>query len=197
MLLASLTTGFSHLTYSLPFIILPAFVPLVTSLSLEKMMEWTPLFLLMDMLLIPLVGKIVKRFEPWEVLCGSGGVLVLSLLPLWIGINGAGASYVIFLRLWIILWGVVFLCPVTLWIHELCVTQECQKEKYTVVGMGTALGGGLIGRMSPAILLWLWYKTEMLWVMALYPCLIFLLTIVAVYKGNFSIQKRRKTDEKI
>ena len=105
--------------------------------------------LVFDMFAIPLVGGYIKRFSAEIVMSVASGVLAITISPLWYYIDNSSIIYICFVRFWIVIWGIVFLCPLNLWNYK----QVSGDEKYIVVGMGTSLGACTIGKLSSSICL--------------------------------------------
>lgn len=173
----AIATGFGHITAAIPFIFMNGFIPLITSISLKTMMIFNTLLLILDMIMIPLVGRVTLKYESTKVMTVASIILALSIIPLFSFLPGASLSYVIFVRLWIVFWGVVFLCPLNFWFHGLFDL----REKYLLVGMGGALGAGTIGRLTTPFCLWLWYVSEWTGLPAVYLALMMLATAYSIY----------------
>lgn len=120
----ALGTGFGHLTYSIPFVFMNTFIPQITSISLETMMLLNTTLLIFDMVMIPFMGRFLIRFEATTVMATASLVLSLTLIPLFAYLPNATLGYVIFVRLWIVFWGIVFLCPLNFWFKSLFNTSE-------------------------------------------------------------------------
>lgn len=176
----ALGAGFGHLTYSIPFVFMNNFIPLITSISLETMMILNTTLLVFDMIMIPFMGRFLVRFEASKVMVTASLVLTLTIIPLFSYLPGASLEYVIFVRIWIVFWGVVFLCPLNFWIKSLFNTPE----QYLLVGMGTALGASSIGRLTTPFCLWLWYVSGLSAVPALYVAFLTLITAYGVYTSR-------------
>jgi MFS family permease len=172
----ALITNISWLTYTVPFVFLNTFIPLINQISLSEMMALNTLFLGADMVLIPFFGEFIKKFPIKKVMMGSGLVLSLSILPLFYFLNQASLGYVTFVRSWIVVWGLVYLCP----LNVLYLDQFKGNKKYLLIGMGNALSAATIGRLTPAICLFLWHQTGWIWAPALYMFLFFILGVIAV-----------------
>lgn len=183
ILRVSLGVGFGHITYSLPFVFMNSFIPLITSISLETMMILNTTLLVFDMVMIPFVGRFLIRFEATTVMVAASLVLALTIIPLFAYLPNASLGYVIFVRLWIVFWGVVFLCPLNFWFKTLFNTPE----QYLLVGMGTALGASAIGRSTTPLCLWLWYMSDLPTVPALYIGIFMLITAYGIQ----TTQKRK------
>lgn len=169
----AIATSFSSLTYTISFIVMNSFVPLVTSISLTTMMTLNTSLLIFDMLAIPLLGAISCNYQPRKIMLSSCLILALTIVPLWVCLQGASLWYVTFVRFWIVFWGVLFLCPLNLW----CKNLLNSADQYLVIGMGSAFAAATVGRLTPVICLSLWYFTGSSLSIALYILAIILVTI--------------------
>ena len=148
--------SFSHVTYTIPFIFMNSFVPLVTSISLKTMMELNTILLIFDTILIHIMGPIIAKMSPSKVMGITSLILGMTIIPLFQAIPGSSIEYVIFARVWIVFWGVAFMCPMNFWLKGLFKGPE----QYFLVGMGNALGAATIGRTITPLCLWAWYTTQ-------------------------------------
>lgn len=171
---------FSHLTYAVPFVFMNNFVPLITTITLKTMMVLNTSLLLFDMLLIPIIGKLTARYSMYNVMIYSSAILTSTIIPLFMFLPQASLTYVICVRIWIVLWGVVFLCPLHFWFNSLFKTSD----KYFLVGMGNALGTATLGHMTTPICLWLWYVSGVAYAPALYIAAIMGTTVYAVLSSK-------------
>jgi hypothetical protein len=169
-------SSFSYLTYLLPFVMMNSFVPLVTDITFASMMALNTVMLCIDVALIPLLGLFLCRFQPYQIMLVASGVLAITIFPFFSGLVGASFAYVTFVRLWVVLWGVVFMTPVNLWFRSLF----HNNDMYLLVGMGNAIGAATVGRLSTPICLWLWYTTNSLYAPALYMAVLFSVPLLAI-----------------
>lgn len=182
----AIANSFSHLTYVIPFVTMNHLVPLITDIELKTMMAINSFMLAFDMFTIPFVGRLVARFEPKSIMVTASSVLALTIIPIWYFIEGASIIYITFVRFWIVIWGIVFLCPLNLW----CRDQVEGDEKYIVVGMGTTLGATTIGKLTPAICLSLYHVTGSYMTIAVYIACMFLLSGIAIKSKNWQIYRQ-------
>lgn len=174
----AIATGFGHLTYSIPFVFMNTFVPLITSISLETMMAFNTALLIFDMGSIPFIGRLTLRYKGEKVMILASLVLTITLIPLFLWLPGSSLSYVLFVRTWIVVWGVVFLCPMNFWFKSLFPV----REQYLLVGMSGALGASTLGRFTVPFCFWLWYlDPHPLWP-SLYMAGLTLLTAGTIYQ---------------
>ncbi len=172
----SMVTGFSYMTYVVPFILMNSFIPLITSVSLEVMMDYNTILLIIDTLLIPIIGYLINKHSVINIMTVASVILSISIVPLWIYMNDANLWYVIFVRLWIIILGVTFGCPLNIWLNNIF----NHSDKYMLVGIANAIGSSIFGRLTPAICMSIWYITNSSIYIALYIATISLFTIWAV-----------------
>lgn len=176
ILRVSIVSGFSYMTYVIPFVVINSFVPLITSISLEAMMSVNTILLIIDVAMIPLVGHFIKKYHPVDVMIVSTSILFISIVPLWLYITDASVWYINFVRLWIITLGVTFACPLNYWLNSLFRSSD----KYMLVSIGDALGTSIFGRFTPAVCIALWHFTGSSIAIGVYIAMITLVTIWAV-----------------
>lgn len=158
ILTVSLTTGLSHVTSILPFVVLNSLVPLISPISLAHMMGLNTALLVLDLILIPLLGRTLKNYPASWVM--RGACIMLSVtFPIALGIIRPETSILTItaIRIWIIFWGVVFLCPQHRYYHH--ITAKTGTNRHLLVGMGNAIGAASIGRLSPVIMMMLFKYT--------------------------------------
>jgi MFS family permease len=170
-------TGFGHLTYSIPFVFMNSFIPMITSVSLETMMLLNTTLLVFDMIMIPFIGRLLIHFQATTVMVTASMALTITIIPLFNYLPGSSLEYIIFVRIWIVFWGIVFLCPLNFWFKSLFSTSD----QYLLVGMGTALGASTIGRITTPLCLWLWYVSELSVMPSLYIGIITMATAYAIH----------------
>ena len=176
LLRIAIVNSFSHLTYVIPFVTMNHLIPLITDIELKTMMAINSFMLVFDMVAIPFIGRNIARFNPNAVMIISSSVLALTIIPVWYFIENASLAYITFVRFWIVIWGIVFLCPLNLW----CSDQIKGSERYMIVGMGTTLGASAIGKLTPSICLALYYATESYMSIALYIACMFTVAIFVI-----------------
>ncbi|WP_342278689.1 MFS transporter [Candidatus Tisiphia endosymbiont of Myopa tessellatipennis] len=176
ILRVSIVSGFSYMTYVIPFVVMNSFVPLITSISLEAMMSVNTILLIIDVAMIPLVGHFIKKYRPVDVMIVSTSILFISIVPLWLYITDASVWYINFVRLWIITLGVTFACPLNYWLNSLFRSSD----KYMLVSIGDALGTSIFGRSTPAVCIAIWHFTGSSIAIGVYIAMITLVTIWAV-----------------
>ncbi|WP_041405078.1 MFS transporter [Rickettsia prowazekii] len=172
----SVAVGFSYMSYSVPFVFMNSFIPLITNISIAKMMEFNTEFLIFDMVMIPIIGHLTKKLNYHKILNGTLIIMSLSIIPLWLFLNNASIWYVHFVRIWIIILGVSFLAPLNCWLNNLFKTND----KYMLVGIGSSIGASLIGRLTSSICLMLWHITNNSLSIGIYIAIVSMITLCAV-----------------
>ncbi len=169
-------SSFTYLTYSIPFVFFNSFIPLITDISLSSMLQYNTLFLLLDLLLLPLFGRISDRFNPLKWMATSALFLAASALPLFFLLPHANILTIFLVRLWIVLTGLAFLPPLQGWFLSLLSREEC----YLLSGFAFSLGAEIFGKTTPAICLFLWFQFKTTAAPALYIIFIALCTGISV-----------------
>lgn len=188
ILLISVISGFSYMTYAVLCIFMNSYIPMISSHSLEVMMELNTVFLVIDLLLIPSLGHFTRNFDPTKVMILASLTLLLTCPVLFSYLENSSLYYVSFVRLWIIFWGVVFLCPISLWYKELA----GGSNGYLILGIAQALGTSTIGRMTPSVGFWLHEQIPTVFSPALWVSACGLLVFWVLKKNPIQIEKRHK-----
>lgn len=176
ILRVSIITGFSYMTYVVPFVIMNNFIPDITNISFETMMNFNTVLLILDVAMIPIIGYLIKDYQSKNIMIISSFVLLITIIPLWSFMQNGPLWYVNLVRLWVIILGVIFLCPLNLLLNTIC----NNNDKYMLVGIGNAIGTSIFGRFTPAICIALWHFTSAPLSIALYIVFISLITIWAL-----------------
>jgi MFS family permease len=153
LLRIAIVSGFSYITYSIPFIVMNSLAPNFSKVTLENMMQASTVLLVIDMALLPIIGSCLKKISAKNTLLICAVLLFLTAFPMFYFATGASFAYIIFIKTWIIIIGVAFACKINLWSNNLI--QE--EGKYLIVGIGGSIGSATIGKMTPAICLSLYY----------------------------------------
>src|SRR5262249_50092767 len=69
--------SFSYLTYGIPFILFNGLIPLISAITLEQMMTLNTMFLIVDLFLIPVIGRSIEKYDINRVMLGACFVLVI------------------------------------------------------------------------------------------------------------------------
>lgn len=181
LLTIAITSGFSYMTYCVPFIIMNNLVPEFTNLSLEELMPSNTILLVVDMILLPIIGFMFIKCEVRKTLYFSAIILAFTIIPIWYQIIGSSFYYIIFIKIWIIIIGIIFSNIINIWYDDL-ITQDA--EKYFLVGIGSSLGSAIIGKMAPSFCFALYYYSKSPFSTAWFITIVSICTTVAIVIRN-------------
>jgi MFS family permease len=176
----TLTTGMSHITYIIPFVLLNNLMPEISKVTFADMMSFNTALLILDMLMIPVVGRFLERYEPQKIILISLIVMLLSIPLMMLFLQDSNIYYIIFFRIWVVFWGVVFMCPQNIYYKSLFP----HNSKYLVVGLANAIGSATIGKGSTPFALYCWHVSSNMTLVALYFGLIIFMNILVIIMGN-------------
>lgn len=185
LLTIAITSGFSYMTYSVPFIIMNNMVPKFTDLSLEDLMPSNTMLLVLDMILLPIIGSMLVKCDVKKTLSFSAIILAFTIIPIWSHIVGSSFAYIIFIKIWIIIIGIVFSNIINIWYDDL-ITKDA--EKYFLVGIGSSIGSAIVGKMAPTICLLLYYYSKSAFSIAWFVTIVSICTAVAIVIGNSTLK---------
>ena len=174
----AITTGVSHITYLIPFILLNIIMPEISNTNISMMMSFSTMLLIIDMCMIPMFGRILQNYNAKNIMLYSAIMMFVSIPTMLYFLDGAGMYYVAFIRIWIVCLGVIFMCPQNLYYSNLFKG----KSKYLASGLADAIGAATIGRFSTPIALYLWHINGNIQYMSFYFGLIMLLNIYIIIK---------------
>jgi MHS family proline/betaine transporter-like MFS transporter len=180
LLAVILVSGFGYTTYSLAFVLMNGYIPLVTSLTKTQVMGANTFLLVIDMLLLPFFGYWAQRVSREKIMFSAAVISVITALPLFYLFKGANLGTVIVARLVIVTLGVAFSATYHAWAQE----RIPPTVRYTILSLGYATGSQLIGAPAPAICLWLYRTLSWEGAPALYLMVTAALAAYAVKKTN-------------
>lgn len=177
-----MTSAYSYITYSIPFVLFNTFVPLVTHVSLADMLVLNSTLLVFDMLLIPVLGALIDLGNGAKIMALSALTLAVLLVPFFLYLPSASLFEVTAIRIVIVIIGLLFLAPLQGWLYR----QYEGKEKYLLIGLGSQIGTELFGRSVPFVCLLLWHHTHWVGTPAIYLAILCLITGVLLNKSSLS-----------
>jgi len=110
--------------------------------------------MVLDIVLIGWNAKVGHKYDHNNLMAVASGLVALSIIPLFGGLQGASIFYVTAVRCWLIFLGVVFSCFLTIWSKE----QVATETPYMTIGFATVLGSSLFGKSGAAICFYLFHK---------------------------------------
>lgn len=177
LLAIAITSGFGYMTYSVPFIIMNNLLPEFTNFTTEVLMQSNTMLLVLDMILLPTIGSMLFKFEIKQILALTTSILALTIIPIWRPITNSPFDYIMFIKIWVIIIGVIFSNTINLWYDNL---MPLDAKKYFITGIGSAIGSAVIGKMAPAVCLTLYYYTKSPFVIAWFVFAISMITVFSI-----------------
>lgn len=168
--------SFSFLTYSLPFIFLNNFIPLISSVKTCDLLAHNTALMALNLILLPVFGAIIDRFDHRTWMASIALLLSTTIIPIFYLLPHLTLLEITMAKLWIVVLGVAFVTP----LYALLFKMIKGEEKYLVTGLGYSIGTDLIGRNLPVICFALWYSTNELWVPSLYIAFVSLVTFIVL-----------------
>lgn len=160
----------SQISYVLPFVLMNYFVPLITDISRETMMVGNNLMLIFDLIMLFVIGEVSKNFYPATIMKYASFILMVTIIPLWFFLPNSSILYVSFVRFWVVVWGIIFLCPLSIWCRQ---QLHDSQDRYLIIGMGSSIASVLAGKMTPSLCLFLYYLSGSYIILSLYFFVIF------------------------
>ena len=147
----ALAHAFSYGTYSAAFILPAALLPALGTLHWGTSFYSLSFLYGIDVLAVLTLGWTLRRYAPLHLLRLAAGILTVTFIPLFAGLVWGGLVYSLFVRIWIVIWGVVFAIALTPWARHQ--TDVSTPERTLVLGIGKVLGDSLVGRNLVALAL--------------------------------------------
>lgn len=169
-----LVSSVSYMTFSVPFIFLNKFIPLLTDITLTQMMGYNSIMMVLDILLLPVAGHIAQKYNIAKWMASMAMVLALTALPGFYILDKVPFYGILAIKLWFVVVGLAFAAPLKAWLFSLINTGE----RYMITGLGYSIGTEILGRQTTTICWILWYKTGSIMGPA---CYMSVLSIAAVW----------------
>jgi len=171
-----ITAGFSYATYSIAFILLNGFIPLVSPLTKTEMMAINSYLLIFDFCALPFFGYLSSKISREIVMLVSALGTTLLAIPLCMCLEGAPLPSIIGIRVCFVIAGVAFCAPFHAWAQQLIPPEH----RYTVISFGYAIGSQVIGGPTAAISLWCFQQTKIVASVSWYWVVLAMASSVAV-----------------
>jgi MHS family proline/betaine transporter-like MFS transporter len=153
--LIALAAGFSYATYSMAFILVNGFIPLISSVDQAALINMNTSLLVFDMMLLPLFGLLANRFSTEKMMLTASMAAVLVGLPLCMLLGKATFGMIILVRICLVIIGVWFSATFYSWSQQMAPPSI----SYSLIGFSCAIGSQLLGGPTAAISLWLYQAT--------------------------------------
>lgn len=173
-----ITAGFSHATYTFPFVLMSGFIPLISPLTKTQLIEMNSYLLLYDLALLPLFGYLAHKIGRLRVMkFGAFGSAVTTPLA-FMFFDPSSIIQVALLRIAIVTFGVAFAAAY----HSFAVSMFPREVRYTLISLGSALGALFLGKPVAFFSLMVYQKTGLVSAVALYFTLLAVLATASIIK---------------
>lgn len=149
-------SGFSYASYSIAFVVINGFVPLISQVSKTEAVHLNTFLLIIDFLALPLFGLSTKLFRREQLMSFSALSAAIIGIPLFLLLENASLFTVLFVRFCFVLIGVSFSATFFSWAQNLVPKEHC----YSVIAFAYAIGSQIFGAPTSAISLWLYKHTS-------------------------------------
>lgn len=186
-LAVTFSSAFSYMTYTLSITFLSSFLPLISSFTFEEISKMNTLLLFFDMLLLPCFGYLSMRVSQEKVMKFSLLLSLIVAIPSMLLLQRPSFTMILIVRILFMVIGVAFAAPFYSWSQEV-VPKE---SRYTIISLGKAIGGGMLGASTTSVSLWLYQVTG--WILA--PALYSMLIAAAAFFTINRMNARAKTQK--
>ena len=163
-------TGFSYATYAMAFVLMNAFVPLVSDITKIQITKLNTIFLIFDLITLPLFGSLTRWFSRSSLMACAALLAFLTGIPLFSLLDHCSFLILIFVRVSVVLIGVCFSATYYSWAQNLIP----KSHRYMTISFASALGSQILGGATTAISLWLYQQTHIIssvaWYWAVLGC---------------------------
>lgn len=169
-----MVSGFSYMTYVIPFVFLPSFVSIFLFPG-EMGGGNTTKLLIFDLILFLFLTRQTIDKHPDHLMVQSASLLAISSIPLFFLLK-IGGSGLLIVQLSIIIMGVIFAAPLQAWFFS----RIPGPDRYSIIGFFSIVGKELWGRSTPFICWWLWNTTQKMYAPAIYITFVSILTVIVL-----------------
>ena len=157
-------SGFSYACYSMAFVFMTGFAPLVTDVTKEQIALLNTCMLMVDFLALPLMGVVATCLSRTTLMSSAALVAFFAAMPLLILLESASFPLLIGVRIAFVLIGVCFSATLHSWAQSLIPYEH----RYTAINFAYAIGSQLFGGTTALISLWLYRQSSVVAAASLY-----------------------------
>lgn len=183
----AIVSGFSYANYFIVTVFLNGFLPQISSLTKQEMMQFNTQLLWIDFLLLLGFGYVCKWIQKERLMRGATLLSALCIIPLFFFLEGASWWQVAAIRLLLVTFGVALAAPYHAWKLE----HLPQNHRFLVGSFAAMLGSKVLGAPVPFLATWLAKESGFVWMAAL-PVVVTGLASTLVLR-----QKKAKVDTAI
>lgn len=157
LFLIMIASGFSYSAYSIAFVLMNGFIPLISPITKAEVMHLNTFLLVLDFCLLPLFGLLAHRYSREKMMGIAAATAALSGIPLFLLLEQANIWTLLCVRSLFVLIGVWFSATLFSWFQNLVP----KNQRSLVISLGYALGSQLLGGPTAAISLWMYQQTHL------------------------------------
>lgn len=151
----AVVSGFSYASYSIAFVVINGFIPMISQVSQTETIHLNTLLLIVDFLALPLFGLSTKFLRREQLMAVSALSAAILGIPLFLLLQDASLFTILFVRFCFVLIGVSFSATFYSWAQNLVPKEHC----YALIAFAYAIGSQVFGAPTSAISLWMFQKT--------------------------------------
>jgi MHS family proline/betaine transporter-like MFS transporter len=148
-------TGFSYANYFLVSVFLNGFLPQISSLTKQEVLQFNTHLLWLDALLLLGFGFLCKYMRKEKLMIIAALMAAFFTIPLISSLQGATWTEAALVRLILVFFGVALAAPFHAWKLQVLPTSH----RFLVGGVASALGAKLFGAPMPLLSTWLVSQT--------------------------------------
>lgn len=159
----AVVSGFSYANYFIVTVFLNGFLPQISNLTKQEMMQFNTHLLWIDFLLLLGFGYVCKWIQKERLMRGAALLSALCIIPLFTLLEGASWWDVAAIRLLLVTFGVALAAPYHAWKLE----HLPQNHRFLVGSFAAMLGSKVLGAPVPVLATWLAQESGFVWMAAL------------------------------
>lgn len=173
-------SALTYATYDMSFVFLNNFVPMITDISYNQMMRANTKLLLFDMFLFLPLSFWLRGENSKKIIQICLIMLGAPCLFFFSAISNASFAFILFMRLWIIFFAVLFCIFLNVYLFELFKG----KSRYLNIALIGSIGIALLGRTTTSICLILFKITNSPIAPGIYLCALATMALLFTFKKN-------------
>lgn len=158
----------SYVCFAVPFVFLNKFVTVLSDITLTDMMWYNSVIMGLDILLLPVIGLIVAKYDVAKWIAYMTTLLGISAIPAFYMLDKVPFYGIIMIKLWFVIVGLAISGPLRAWFFSLIKTSE----RYTIVGFAYSIAMSVFGMQTTTICWILWHKTHSIIAPAFYVVIV-------------------------
>lgn len=179
IVMVGIVSGFSYTIYSVAFVLMNGYLPLVSQISSTDTLRLNSILLVVDFILIGILALFLRKCDPRKTMMAAAMTTAVLGIPLFLACENA--DLVTGMTLWstFVFLGVWYCIPMYTWAQSLVPAEH----RYTVLSFGYCAGTQLIGATTSFAGLWLYQWTGSSVAPAMYVTAIALLAAYVLKKS--------------